>query len=58
MIRFDIGLEIKHVGVMRVCTIEEKTAVVVAVVVLYRSVSRYPVRFKALVNSKYRIYSV
>ena len=47
MIRLEIGLEIRHGGVMRVCTIEDKTAIVV--VASYRSVSRNPVRFKALV---------
>ena len=46
MIRLEIGLEIRHGGVMRVCAIEDKTAVVV--VASYRSVSRNPVRFKAL----------
>ena len=34
------------------CAIEDKTAVVV--VVLYRSVLRNPVRFKALVSVRYR----
>ena len=48
MIRLEIGLEIIHSGVMRVCAIEDNTAVVV-VVASYRSVSRNPVRFKALV---------
>ena len=46
MIRLDIGLEIRHGGVMRVCAIEDK--IVVVVVVSYHSVSRNPVRFKAL----------
>ena len=36
---------------MRVCAIEDKTAVVV--VASHRSVSRNPVRFKALVQSLY-----
>ena len=35
---------------MRVCAIEDKTAV--CAVPLYRSVSRNPVRFKALVPTK------
>ena len=47
MIRLDIGLEIRHGGVIRVCAIEDKTAVVV--VASYRSVSRNSVRFKVLV---------
>ena len=46
MIRLKIGLEIRHRGVLSLCAIEEKTAVVV--VASYRSVSRNPVRFKAL----------
>ena len=46
MIRLEIGLEIRHCGVMSLCAIEDKTAVVV--VASYRSVSRNPVRFKAL----------
>ena len=41
-----IGLEIRHGGVMRVCAIENKTAVVV--VASYCSVSINPVRFKSL----------
>ena len=46
MIRLEIGLEIRHRGVMSLCTIEDKTAVVV--VASYRSVSTNPVRLKAL----------
>ena len=46
MIRLEVGLEIRHRGVMSLCAIEDKTAVVV--VASYRSVSRNPVRFKAL----------
>ena len=46
MIRLEIGLEIRHRGVMSLCAIENKTAVVV--VTSYCSVSRNPVRFKAL----------
>ena len=46
MIRLEIGLEIRHCGVMSLCAIEDKTVVVV--VALYRSVSRNPVRFKVL----------
>ena len=46
MIRLEIGLEIRHGGVMRVCAIEDKTTVVGGA--SYRSVSRNPVRFKAL----------
>ena len=46
MIRLEIGVEIRHRGVMSLCAIEDKTAVVV--VSSYRSVSRNPVRFKAL----------
>ena len=46
MIRLEIGLEIRHGGVMRVCAIVDKTDVVV--VVSYRSVSKNPVSFKAL----------
>ena len=45
-IGLEIGLEIRHGGLMNVCAIEDKTAVVV--VASYRSVSRNPVRFKAL----------
>ena len=52
MIRLEIGLEIRHGGVMKVCAIEDKTAVVV--VVSYHTVSRNPVRFKALVFTKRR----
>ena len=47
MIRLEIGLKIRHRGVMSLCAIEDKTAVVV--VASYRSVSRNPVRFKALI---------
>ena len=48
MIILEIGLEIRHRGgvVTSLCAIEDKTAVVV--VASYRSVSRNPVRFKAL----------
>ena len=46
MIRLEIGLQIRHRGVMSLCGIEDKTAVVV--VASYRSVSRNPVRLKAL----------
>ena len=46
MIRLEIGLEMRHGGVMRVCAIEDKTAVVV--VASYRSVARNSVRFKAV----------
>ena len=49
MIRLEIGLEIRHSGVMSLCAIEDKTAVVV--VASYRSVSRNPVPFKALPRS-------
>ena len=50
MIRLEqIGLEIRHGGVMRVCPIEDKTAIVV--VASYRSISRNPVRFKALLTN-------
>ena len=48
MTRLEIGLEIRHRGVMSLCAIENKTAVVV--VASYRSVSRNPVRFKALLK--------
>ena len=44
MIRLEIGLEIRHLGVMILCATEDKTAVVV--VASYRSVSRNLVRFK------------
>ena len=47
MIRFRIGLEIRLLWMMRVCAIENKTATVF--VASYRSVSRNPVRFKALI---------
>ena len=46
MIRLEIGLEIRHCGVISLCATENKTAVVV--VASYRSVSRNPVPFKAL----------
>ena len=52
MIRLEIGLEIRHCGVMSLCVTEDKTAIVV-VVALCRSVSRNPVRFKA--SSVYHI---
>ena len=52
MIRLKIGLEIRrHRGVMSLCAIEDKTAVVI--VASYRSVSRNPVRFKALSEMTY-----
>ena len=51
MMRLKIGLEIRHRGVMSLCAIEDKTAVVI--VALYRSVSRNPVRFKALSEMTY-----
>ena len=55
MIRLEIGLEIRHGGVMRVCTIEDKTVVfVVVVVVSYRSVSRNLGRFKTLLFAMIR----
>ena len=47
-----IGLEIRHGGVMRVCAIENKTAVVVA---SYCSVSINRVRFKSLHGTLGRI---
>ena len=47
MIRLEIELEIRHRGMMSLCAIEDKIAVLV--VVSYRSVSRNPVRFKAVV---------
>ena len=56
MIRLTIGLEIRHDEVMRVCTTEDKTAVVV--VASYRSVSRNPVRFKALDGSNSTLLTV
>ena len=46
MIRLEIGLEIRHRGVMSLCAIEDKAVVVV--VASYRSVSRNPVLFKVL----------
>ena len=53
MITLGIGLEIRHRGVIRVCAIEDKTAVVVFAA-SYRSVSRNPVRFKALGKANYQ----
>ena len=46
MIKLEIRLKLRHRGVMKLCAIEDKTAIVV--VASYRSVSRIPVRFKAL----------
>ena len=46
MIRLEIRLEIRHCGVLSLCAIKDKTAIVV--VASYHSVSRNPVRFKAL----------
>ena len=43
-IRLEVGLEIRHGGVMRVCVIEDKTAIVIAA--SYHSVSRNSVRFE------------
>ena len=40
MIRLEIGLEIRHHGVMSLCAITDKPAIVV--VASYRSVSRNP----------------
>ena len=51
MIRLKIRLDIRHDGVMTVCAIEDKTAIVV--VASYRSVSRNSVRFKALTATLY-----
>ena len=51
MIRLEIRVDIRHGGVMRACAIEDKIALVV--VASYRSVSRNPVRFKALDFSMY-----
>ena len=48
MIILEIGIEIRHGGVMRACAIEDKAAIVV--VASYRSVIRNPVRFKALIE--------
>ena len=53
MITLGIGLEIRHHGVIRVWTIEDKTAVVVAAA-SYRNVSRNPVRVKALGKANYQ----
>ena len=53
-IGLEIGLEIRHGGVMRVCAIQDKTAVIV--VASYRSVSRNLVRFKALYEINYIDY--
>ena len=47
MIRLEIGLEIRHDEVIRVCATKDKTAVVV--VASYRIVSRNRVRFESLV---------
>ena len=49
MIRLEIGLQIRHRGVMSLYAIEDRSAVVVGA--SYRSVSRNPVRFKALIQS-------
>ena len=46
--------EIRHRGVMSLCAIEDKTAAVV--VASYRSVSRNPVRFKALTKPEVFTY--
>ena len=46
MIRLEIGLDIRHPGVMSLCMIEDKP--VIAVVASYRNISKIPVRFKAL----------
>ena len=46
MIILEVGLKIRHGGVIRVCAIEDETAVVV--VPSYRIVSRNSVGFKAL----------
>ena len=46
MVRLEIRLEIRHREVMSLCVIEDKSTVVV--VASYHSVSRNPVRFKAL----------
>ena len=46
MIRLKIRLKLRDGGVMRVCASEDKIAVVV--VASYHSVSRNPVRFKAM----------
>ena len=48
MIRLEVGLEIRHREVMSLCAIEDKTTVVLFA--SYRSVSRNPVRFKALIG--------
>ena len=45
MIRLEVELEIRHRGVMNLCAIEDKTAVVVA---SYPGVSRNPLHFKGL----------
>ena len=50
MIRLEIGLKLRHGGVMMVWATEDKTAVVV--VASYRSVSRNPFLFKALEQNK------
>ena len=51
MIRLEIELEIRHRGVMSLCRIEDKSAVVV--VASYRSVSRNSVRFKAMSHTNF-----
>ena len=51
MIRLEIGIEIRQNRLMGVCTNKDKAAVVVVVVVSYRSVSRNAVLFKTLVYS-------
>ena len=53
MITLGLGLEIRHREVIRVCAIEDKTAVVV-VAASYHNVSRNPVRFKALRKANYQ----
>ena len=45
MIRIEIGLEIRHCGVISLCAIEDKSVVVG--VASYHSVSRNPICFKA-----------
>ena len=51
MMRLEIGLEIRHRGMMSLCAIKYITTVVV--VASYRSVSRNPARFKALILADY-----
>ena len=53
MITLEVGLEIRHRGVVRVCAIEDKTAAVV-VAASCRSLSRNPVRFRALGKANYQ----